>query len=134
MWDRVLSEKEISDLSECKSFAQGNVINWEKENHEIVGAKVYELSDLASLCRPVNNIVMFAQKRSLADAKTLCEAHGGKIFVPQNDKENKKMTSLVEEKEDVCKQQDDTGHLAWIGVRSEKRIYYDMRDENKLTL
>ena len=129
LWDRILSDQEISNLARCKSTEQGSVISWEKQNFDIVKAKVYDLTDIASQCKPVKNFVMFPQKKSLADAKTLCAAHGGNIMVPDNAVENRKMTSLVEDKEEICKQQDATGNLAWIGMVAIERVYFKMIDK-----
>ena len=101
-WNKILDEKTILKLGTCQIFPQGNIISWNKDQFNITQARVISLPDKASLCKPKKNLAIFPEKKNLEDATTLCAAHGGKIFTPKNEEENKRLVDILLTKQDKC--------------------------------
>ncbi len=80
IWNRVLSDKEIKDLSNCEGGSlTGDVLDWNSTNTEWELNKVTQESiESSELCdRPVNrSFYMLPENRSLEDAAFVCTTFG----------------------------------------------------------
>ena len=63
---------------------------------------------------------------------TLCSAHGGLVYTPDNEEENNELTKTLEPFNDKCADPV-SGNLAWLGIKSKNYKWYKIGEESKLT-
>ena len=131
IWNKTLDETEILNMGLCKTFPKGNVVSWNLDNFLLNQVEKHEISSLEELCKERENIIVFPSKRSWPEAWTLCKAHGGIIFTPQNDEENKHLMNLLTPYESQCLDPV-SGNLAWLGIRARNRVWYRMGKNNEI--
>ena len=84
VWNYSLNDNVINKMGDCKTFEKGNVISWLKEKFTVNNAKYGVLKEFEDLCESKNKTLVFTTKQSWVEAWSLCYAHGGIIFTPQN--------------------------------------------------
>ena len=95
IWNRILDNDTISNLSRCKSFKKGNVVRWEKEKFSINRAVTLDVSNPFMFCSRTQTYALFPQVESLENAKTICNVHGGSLASPKNEKENDAILKIL---------------------------------------
>ena len=138
IWDRELSVAEIKKMKSCEIFIKGNVIQWDREKLKIVGQNpnigIENVDDMARFCDKKKFFVV-PQDMDLKTAYKQCEAFGGQIAVPQNERENKMVLDLVKTFP-ICLK-DNNNSVAWIGIEKKRKssdfIYVDGDYRNKIS-
>ena len=135
MWSEVLDGSQISGLADCSAQINGDIIAWEKQSFEINRAKIVELSNKYFFCEQQKKIVIFPRKDSFNGAKSLCDIHSGKLFVPTSESEEREMLNILEKYDKSClvhsnKLQE--GKAAWLGMERLNRKWYVRNDGNML--
>ena len=120
LWNFTLDDITINLMGKCKKFGKGNIIPWDLKRFIVNKVKIEDI-DLADLCKPVNQLLVFPKKRSWSAAQTLCTSHGGSLQAPANKEENNKLTIAMEPYKDTCADPV-SGNIVWLGIKSEKYI------------
>ena len=128
IWDKVFDENEIKMMATCQSFSKGNIVSWDREKWEINKAKETILVDKRSLCDNIENILVLSKRMGYEEAKTVCKAHGGRIYTPRNEDENIKLNNIVSKNSDICLRKS-TLQSFWLGAGSINGVWYEM-DQN----
>ena len=95
MWNIALSENEIEKLSSCSLNIKGNIIPWEKNKFTMNQIRVQELESVSEYCDTKKRLIIFPEKTSFEDSKTLCDIHGGQLVVPMNEKEENSIMDVL---------------------------------------
>ena len=132
MWNRTLDKNMIRMMGKCKNFDKGNIIAWEMENFIIKKVKVQDYNNLEDLCKSSDRLLVFPQKRSWSAAWTLCSAHGGVVYTPDNEKENIIMINTLKPHKDACADPV-SENLAWLGIKSKNYNWYKIGKSSRLT-
>ena len=117
MWNYTLDESAIHSMGKCKNFNQVNVISWNMDNFTVSKVPVEKLKNLFDLCKPVNQVLVFPQKRFWTSAQSLCEKHGGIIQTPRNNEENVELRGILQSYKDEYTDPV-SGNTAWLGLKS----------------
>lgn len=133
MWNKTLDATKIKLMGQCKNFDKGNIIAWKLENFVINKVKIEDYNNLEDLCKSSDQLLVFPKKRSWSAAWTLCSAHGGLVYTPDNEEENKELTKTLEPYNDKCADPV-SGNLAWLGIKSKNYKWYKMEDESTLSV
>ena len=110
IWNRILPEKEILSMSECKQFPKGNVVSWNKENFKLHKV-VYDAMD--DLCAR-KLFFIFPERVKLSHASRDCRNLGGEVAAPVNEEENEKILDLTKTFPNECMTFGNS--VSWIGV------------------
>ena len=102
IWDIVLEDKEIDEMSKCNINPHGNVVSWERDKWVINTAIVSNMIDISSLCKEDTKLVMFTSYRTIKQAGSLSSVLGRKILTPHTQDENDKLYSLSMKYNDKC--------------------------------
>ena len=130
MWDRILSNVEIIDLSECRAYQKGNVISWQQNEFNFRKVTMSKLKDAAKFCAKQKQMIIFPKPRSLLEGSLLCIAHGGFPIIPQSDEENKLVFDIVSQHKRSCMVNKavngiNTGKVVWLGLYKYDSTWYD---------
>ena len=132
IWNTLLEDTTISSISQCKDFTKGNIVTWEKESYLINGAIVTEVADPTMFCKHEPKFVLFPQVESLANAKTVCAAHGGRIITPQTSEENEAVMKILTQHGSHCKNMQSArqkGRALWLGFQRLNDTWYKVSDD-----
>ncbi|ROT81977.1 putative neuronal pentraxin-2 [Penaeus vannamei] len=116
IFDRMLDEFDLKDLSSCESTLKGNILTWEDAEYQ-------QLSQSCDV-KPVP-FFMFLDKLQFSASTFLCSALGGSVATPMNADEQETLYTLSSKNADLCAA--DGGALMWLGITdedSEKEWYY----------
>ena len=85
IWDRILSEQEVSDWMFCKTETGGNVISWETAQLNVLQLKT-DLIDREKTCPSLGSqhrthLLAFNTKIGLDDSVAFCEKLDGQLAV-----------------------------------------------------
>ncbi|TRY70496.1 hypothetical protein TCAL_02367 [Tigriopus californicus] len=81
IWNKALSEKDAQDWTTCRSFAKGNVVNWEESEFELENMVEDEIK-MEQLCKPLRpGHVFFPDKRNMTSALDICRKMRARISV-----------------------------------------------------
>ena len=71
-----------------------------------------------------------------AEAKEICEVHGGYIALPKSETENRKILELVLQHENTClgNGTSDEEKVVWIGARKSDSQWYEIDSNNNTTM
>ena len=124
LWDKILDDGVISEMSRCKTVLKGNTILWKEDSIKNHGALIQPNIDMDDFCKELERYVVFATKEPMPIARNLCTSHGGQIITPESVEENDLMMKLLEKHKDACLQENpmrpaDAEKAAWLGLRKE---------------
>ena len=134
LWDTVLNDSDIMNMAQCKDWAKGTVLSWEKSSIKNHGALIIEQDDAELFCMQQRTLVIFPQRQPLPIAKDLCASHGGDIIVPVSDEDNSEMMSILHKHKDICMETiptniANTGKGTWLGLSKAHSIWYRLDNE-----
>ena len=129
LWDYNLNEKEILSIGTCKQRGKGNVISWDKDSFKLYNVTVDKVKDVSNFCIPEQKMFVFPERYSLPSAIALCKDHGGFLFTPRSQEENKKLLDEVTTYESECLVKS-SGAISWLGAYTDN---YELmlRDERQ---
>ena len=105
-------------------------MTWERQKFKINKAEVKILENKETLCENSNELFVFVKLVSLAAARSLCYVHGGNIFTPDSEEENKELIDLANQYKSRCEDKE-TKTIVWLGLKKIDNIFHD--DGNKAT-
>ena len=122
-------------MAQCEYFPKGNVVTWERNKFKINKAEVKVLHDRRDICRKPKKLFMFPRPVLLKEARYLCFVHGGKIFTPESEEENKNLISLANQFKSKCenKQQAETKNIAWLGIERRNNVFIYENDNGQIS-
>ena len=135
VWGKELSEIDVKDLATCSKDIKGNIIAWEKHNFIISQAEVKGQDDNSQFCSDSNTLVVFPEKRSYNDARSLCDIHGGQLVVPFSKRNEEDIMNILKMHESSClsfsnELQDDKA--VWLGMERQDKKWYIPNANNQL--
>ena len=118
VWKYQLSEKTIVDMANCLQQKKGNIINWNRKNWEMSAILISKHEKSENLCKSTSKLVLSPQKTLLKEAKSVCEKHGGKLAVPQNEAEQKHLMEWITDNYQECRDEDNLSNdkMMWLGA------------------
>ena len=132
MWDKILEDQDIEKMAHCTYFPKGNVVTWDKTKFKINKAQVKMLEERKAVCKKSKQLFMFASRMSLVEARALCFIHGGRIFTPNSEDENKDLLALANTYKDRCENKD-TNIIVWLGLEKKKGTWYENSDGDTIS-
>jgi len=138
IWSYALSDSNISVISDCRDesiHSKGDIIAWKIDNFFIHKAIVQNGIDSTTFCEPVENFVLFPQKRLFKEAKTICEIHGGQLAVPNSDEEHAKVMKILKNSKEKCivkteEIQDEV--VSWLGATMKDQKWYQLKADGDI--
>ena len=104
IWDRILSEQELSDWMFCRTETGGNVVSWQSAQLNITGLDT-DLMDREETCPGPQNIthvmMVFTRQLNFFDSVKFCQKLGGQMAVA-TDKETSEL--MIRSHVEVCPQ------------------------------
>ena len=116
VWDYVLEDEIIEEIGKCRGQLKGNVIAWNKNDFRMYNISNQNIKDIQIFCKPEETMFVFPTRLSLKVADTLCKAHGGFMFTPQNVEENNQLRGEIGKYEPDCTTPD--GSVFWLGAKT----------------
>ena len=101
MWDHTLSAEQIRGLADCSQADQGNVVAWQADMFTMINVTADPVNT-TDFCLPNIQQFLFPQKMSRSSAVTLCQNHGGFLYTPKSEEQNKKLLEMAHPFKDVC--------------------------------
>ena len=103
-------------MKTCESFPKGNIVEWNRNNINIVGDQPNIGVDIVGnrkiFCKN-QMFFVFPQIIDLKGAQKQCRAYGGEIAVPNNDDENQEILELLSSFPQCLH---NPNSVAWIGI------------------
>ena len=85
VWDRILTEEEMTDIQTCRQISGGNVINWENSLIQVNNLTVHE-RDREEVCSYEKLVhISFPVKKDLEDSIVFCKKIGGDLAVASDE-------------------------------------------------
>ena len=130
VWNRILSDDHILQMSRCVDWTVGNIVSWVKSNITLHNVEMQDVSNGSLFCKDIRRFVIFPQKAALGNAKMTCKIHGGKVAVPSSEEENELMLSIARKYKTNCISDD--YKVAWIGLVKRSDIWYELDENNTI--
>ncbi|XP_076031404.1 uncharacterized protein LOC143019555 [Oratosquilla oratoria] len=88
IWDRALSEEEITIIADCRTNIIGNIFSSDVQVFTFHGNITRSLMSLDEICAPPHEFVVFPELRPFEAAIDICVKISSTMFLPQNEREN----------------------------------------------
>ena len=134
IWNHLLNETQIKNMSECHLFLKGNVKAWDVDNLNINKALVRDDIKPNEFCNSKKRLLIFPKRQPFHKAKEACTIHGGKIVTPNTEEENEDVIQIVKKHSQNCVEPGNTqkrnwGNLVWLGLKRIKSVWYDVKGD-----
>jgi hypothetical protein len=116
-------------------YTKGDVIAWNIDDFLIHKAIVQNGVDSSTFCEPVENFVLFPEKRLFNEAKIICEIHGGQLAVPNSDKEHEKVMKMLNNSKEKCVVNTEAIQaevVSWLGATMKDRKWYQLEADGDI--
>ncbi len=122
IWDRALSQDEVSSWTTCNNFEKGNVINW-----DTVELQLWNMTDsempIESICYPISpGDVLIPSPRNFDSLIDLCQKFHGEVSVVTSSEQHSKLTSTYKDSAASCTNPYDGYWVGWWDRPSEGRF------------
>ena len=99
IWDRILSENELSDWMFCIAETGGNVVSWESAQLNITGLNTHfvKREETCPLPQNITHNIVFNQNFNFFESVKLCNKLGGQIAVASDEEAAKLMNQTFAE-------------------------------------
>ena len=132
IWNSSLDDQTISNIAKCKDTTKGNIVSWDRNKYIVNNAVVKDDVDPAIFCSHDPQYIFFPQVETLANAKTLCTIHGGRIATPHNEGENTAIMNILSEHGSHCLNMQSTrqkGRAIWLGFQRLEDKWFIVDDD-----